>query len=164
MSAFLKTGQLGGIMLYPVIGAIQVRRPGLTDEASEYIIKSVINHLPVVEGSVFASVAPVPGSFAVKYQGPGMPADPPKNEHYWHDSQATAGLYESWLITLSGKAEGKTEADAAKSVQEPFCQILRPMPDCAAGIRQKFPRKLKYKWELSSRLKKGKGKCHTSNI
>ena len=67
-------------MLYPVIGAIQARRPGLTDEASEYIIKSVINHLPVIEGSVFASVAPVPGSFAVKYQDPDMPADPPKNE------------------------------------------------------------------------------------
>ena len=35
-------------MLYPVIGAIQVRRPGLTDEASEYIIKSVrevVEHL-----------------------------------------------------------------------------------------------------------------------
>lgn len=103
---------------YPVIGTIQIRRPGLTDEASEYIIRSVINHLPVIEGSVFASVAPVPGSFAVKYQGPDMPADPPKNEHYWHDSQATAGLYESWLITLSGKAEGETEADAAKAVQE----------------------------------------------
>ena len=72
----------------------------------------------MIEGSVFASVAPVPESFAVKYQDPDMPADPPKNEHYWHDSQATAGLYESWLITLSGKAEGKTEADAAKAVQE----------------------------------------------
>lgn len=105
-------------MLYPVIGAIQVRRPGLTDEASEYIIKSVINHLPVIEGSVFASVAPVPGSFAVKYQDPDMPADPPKNERYWHDSQATAGLYKSWLITLSGKAKGETEADAARAVQE----------------------------------------------
>lgn len=103
---------------YPVIGIIQIHRPGLTDEASEYIIRSVINHLPVIEGSVFASVAPVPGSFAVKYQDPDMPADPPKNEHYWHDSQATAGLYGSWLITLSGKAEGETEADVVKAVQE----------------------------------------------
>lgn len=103
---------------YPVIGTIQIRRPGLTDEASEYIIKSAINHLPAIEGSVFASVTPVPGSFAVKYQAPDMPADPPKNEHYWHDSQATAGLYGSWLITLSGKVEGETGADATKAVQE----------------------------------------------
>ncbi len=101
---------------YPVLGVIQVQHKGCTDEASEYILKSTINQLPMI--GIFASIAPVPGSLVVQYQDEDMPTDPPKNEHYWHDTQATASLYKSWLITLSGSAEGNTQKNAAKSVRE----------------------------------------------
>lgn len=101
---------------YPVLGVIQVQHRGCTDEASEYILKATINQLPMI--GIFASIAPVPGSLVVQYQDENMSADPPKNEHYWHDAQATASLYKSWLITLSGSTETNTQKNATESVRE----------------------------------------------
>lgn len=108
---------------YPVLGVIQVQHRGCTDEASEYILKATINQLPMI--GVFASIAPVPGSLVVQYQDEDMPADPPKNEHYWHDVQATASLYKSWLITLSGSTEGNTQKSAVDAVNEYISELAR---------------------------------------
>lgn len=106
---------------YPVLGVIQVQHRGCTDEASEYILKAIINQLPMI--GVFASIAPVPGSLVVRYQDEDMPADPPKNVYYWHDTQATASLYKSWLITLSGNAEGETQKNATEAVNEYIAEL-----------------------------------------
>lgn len=108
---------------YPVLGVIQVQRRGCTDEASEYILKATINQLPMI--GVFAAIAPVPGSLVTQYQDENMPADPPKNEHYWHDAQATASLYKSWLITLSGSAERNTQKSAVDAVNEYISELAR---------------------------------------
>ena len=98
-----------------VLGVIRVRSRGANDEASEYILKATINGLPVI--GVYASVAPVPDSLVFQYQDPTMPSDPPKNARFWHDTQATVSMYESWTVTLVGNTEGRDRTEAIRKVQ-----------------------------------------------
>ena len=98
-----------------VLGVVRVRSRGANDEASEYILKATINGLPVI--GVYASVAPVPDSLVFQYQDPEMPSDPPKNACFWHNTQATVSMYESWTVTLVGNTEGRDRTDAIRKVQ-----------------------------------------------
>ena len=98
-----------------VLGVIRVRSRGDDDESSEYMLKTAINGLPII--GVCASVAPVPDSLVFQYQKPAMPSDPPKNARFWHNTQATFSMYESWTVTLVGNTEGRDRTEAISKVQ-----------------------------------------------